>query len=289
MFKLKEWPLVLFSFLVQSSVGVFIFAFWPVILERSWQNRWLFRAADRWGLALLGLVGLSVLISLFHRGHSLSIYLPVRDRQPGWLNREIASLGIFFLLLVALEFLLIMRSSGPLPAALVVLAGLSGLAVIYVMSRSHCLAGVSLWRCSRTAIFFFTTAFLIGSLTMVFFQRIGSAALVLPWPGRFYWWAAILWTGLAFLGLLLFDQVSGLFPLPDSGLFRARSWRAVFALRLLMLLAVLVFLLISQPGGRIHNPGSTAFLALSHIMVIIEELLGRIAFYNLAEPAGFSS
>lgn len=289
MFRLKEWPLVLYTFLVQSSVGVFIFAFGPAMLERSWQNRWLFRAADRWGLALLGLVGLAVLVSLFHRGHSLSIYLPVRERQPGWLNREIASLGIFFLLLVTLEFLLIMRSSGPLPAALVVLAGLSGLAAIYVMSRSHCLAGVSLWRSGRTVFFFFMTAFLVGSLAMLLFQRIGSTALILPWPGRLYWWASSLLTGLAFLGLLLFDQVSGLFPLPDSGLFRSRSWRAVFALRLLMLLTVLAFLLISQPGGRIHNPGSTAFLALSLILVIIEELLGRIAFYNLVEPPDFSS
>lgn len=95
MLKLKEWPLVLFTFLVQSSVGVFILAFGPALLQRSWENRWLFRAADRWGLALLGLVGLSVLVSLFHRGQSLSVYLPVREAQPGWLNREIASLGIF--------------------------------------------------------------------------------------------------------------------------------------------------------------------------------------------------
>lgn len=283
MLKLKEWPLVLFTFLVQSSVGVFILAFGPALLQRSWENRWLFRAADRWGLALLGLVGLSVLISLFHRGDSLSIYLPVRERQPGWLNREIASLGIFFLLLVALEFLLIMRARSGLPAALVLLAVVSGLVVIYVMSRSHCLAGVRLWASRRTALFFFMTAFLVGALALLFFQRIGSAALMLPWLGRLYWLAAVLMTGLAFIGVLLFDQVSGLFPLPGAGPFRSRSWRVVFVLRLVMLLAILVILLLSHSGDRIRNPVDLAFLALGLILVIIEELLGRVAFYNLVE------
>lgn len=286
MLKIKEWPLVLFTFLVQSSVGVFILAFGPVLLQRSWENRWLFRAADRWGLALLGLVGLSVLVSLFHRGQSLSVYLPVRETQPGWLNREIASLGIFFLLLVALEFLLIIRASGPGMALLVVLTGLSGLTVIYVMSRLHCLAGVRLWKSGRTAFFFFMTAFLVGSLALLLFQRIGSPALMLPWLGVLYWRAAVLLTGLAFLGLLLFDQVSGLFPLPDTGAFRSRAWRVVFVLRLVMLLAALAFLLISHSGERIKNPADMAFPALGLLLVIIEELLGRVAFYNLVEPAG---
>lgn len=286
MLKIKEWPLVLFTFLVQSSVGVFIFAFGPAVMERSWENRWLFRAADRWGLALLGLVGLSVLVSLFHRGQSLSVYLPVRETQPGWLNREIASLGVFFLLLVALEFLLIMRASGLGMALLVVLTGLSGLTVIYVMSRLHCLAGVRLWKSSRTAFFFFMTAFLVGSLALPLFQRIGSPALMLPWLGVLYWRAAVLLTGLAFIGLLLFDQVSGIFPLPEAGASRSSAWRVVFVLRLVMLLATLVFLLISHAGERIQNPADMAFPALGLILVIIEELLGRVAFYNLVEAAG---
>lgn len=286
MLKLKEWPLVLFTFLVQSSVGVFIFAFGPALLQRSWENRWLFRAADRWGLALLGLVGLGVLISLFHRGHSLSIYLPVREPRPVWLNREITSLGVFFLLLVVLEFLLIMRASGAVPVALVILALVSGLAVIYVMSRSHCLAGVRLWKSSRTTLFFFMTAFLVGSLALLFFHSIGSGAMMMPWLGHLYWRTAVLLTGLAFIGVLLLDQVSGLFPLPGAGPFRSRPWRALFVLRLAMLLATLAFLLLSHSGSRIPDSADLAFLALSLILVVIEELLGRVAFYNLVEVPG---
>ncbi|MCX8159707.1 MAG: dimethyl sulfoxide reductase anchor subunit [Candidatus Saccharicenans sp.] len=289
MLKLKEWPLVMFSVLVQSSVGIFIFAFGAAVLPRARENRWLFRAADRWGLALLGLVGLALLISLFHRGRSLSVYFPVQDHQPGRLNREISSLGIFFLLLVVLEFLLVMRFQGGLLAALVMLAGLSGLMVIYVMSRSHCLSGIRLWKSSRTAVFFFLTAFLVGSLTMLLFQRIGSAALMLSWLGGLYWWAAALLAGLAFIYLLLFDQVSGLFPLPGSWPFRSRSRRAVFALRLAMLLAILGLLLNSHPADRSHNHATVIFLILSLTLAITEEVLGRITFYALAESTGSSS
>jgi hypothetical protein len=143
---------------------------------------------------------------------------------------------------------------------------------------------VRLWKSSRTGLFFFITAFLVGALALLFFQRVGSGALMLPWLGRFYWWAAVLLTGLAFLGLLLFDQVSGLFPLPGAGPFRSRPWRALFVLRLVMLLTALAFLLISHSGDRVANPADLAFLALGLILVMIEELLGRVAFYNLVEP-----
>ena len=78
---LKDWPLIVFTVLVQTAVGSFIFLFGLLVINgrhlgqfgSTWLFPWLFRPA----LSLLLLMGFCLLISLFHLGQPASAYLAV--------------------------------------------------------------------------------------------------------------------------------------------------------------------------------------------------------------------
>jgi len=97
---LKDWPLIVFTVLVQTAVGSFIFLFGLLVINRrhlgqfgsTWLFSWLFRPA----LDLLLLMGLSLLISLFHLGRPSSAYLAVVNLKTSWLSREILAACLFF-------------------------------------------------------------------------------------------------------------------------------------------------------------------------------------------------
>ncbi len=286
MLSFKEWPLVFFTILVQSAVGLFLLSFGPIIFSSGWKNQVVFRIADRWGLVLLGAVGVAILVSLFHLGNPLSAYLAVSNVKSSWLSREIISLGLFFFLLVLLEIFLIVRVSSRALTFLTILAGISGLVLIYVMSKIYRLATVPLWNSFRTTLFFFLTSFLVGGLGLLLSQKLGFTALNWPWLESFYWWASIIAVTAVGLSLMFLDQTCGLFPMASSGLVPAVALKKIYILRLVLLLLAFGLLLISRWLVTSASSLSAVLTALGLMLVLIEETAGRVAFYNLYQPFG---
>jgi len=289
MLNLKEWPLVVFTLLGQSAVGIFIFSFWPAIFTAAWKNREVYALAERWSLVLLGMVGLAMLISLFHLGNPLSAYLAAVNIKSSWLSREIFSLSWFFLLLLVLELLLAFKAKPAWIVITTILVGINGLLLIWVMSRIYRLTTVPVWNSFRTTASFFLTSVLMGIFGLLLAQKSGQTVLNLPGLESFARWGTAAAIFGAFLYSVLFDQAAGIFALSElNGSDSQGACRLLFFLRLIFLTLAFVLLIADLWLERTKPAYSSInyLLGLSFFLIIIEEFLGRIVFYNLYERLG---
>jgi len=95
---LKEWPLVAFTILVQAVAGAFVLLFSLVVINA---HHFFPSGAVRLFPLFSGrawppfLMGLSLIISLFHLGQPSAAYLAVRNIGTSWLSREILGSCLF--------------------------------------------------------------------------------------------------------------------------------------------------------------------------------------------------
>jgi len=286
---LKDWPLIVFTVLVQTAVGSFIFLFGLLVINgrhlgefgSTWLFPWLFRPA----LGLLLLMGFCLLISLFHLGQPASAYLAVVNLKTSWLSREILAACLFFagllLLTVSIFF------GWPLTILLLIscLDMLVGLALIFIMSKIYRLPAVPAWNSFRTPLSFYLTALLTGAG----FSPLTGLAIFEAWPDSRLQLTVILQLTLfiSLIYLILFDQVAGLFSL-KSRIEPEKCSELKKLSRIRFLLLILAFL----AGFYIFWPGGSAWLqgyfwpVLILALIIIEELIGRAVFFSLYEKQG---
>ncbi|HOJ25730.1 MAG TPA: dimethyl sulfoxide reductase anchor subunit [Candidatus Saccharicenans sp.] len=286
---LKDWPLIVFTVLVQTAVGSFIFLFGLLVINRrhlgqfgsAWLFPWLFRPA----LDLLLLMGLSLLISLFHLGRPSSAYLAVVNLKTSWLSREILAACLFFAGLLVLTVSIFFG----LPLTILLLIScldmLVGLALIFIMSKIYRLPAVPAWNSCRTTLSFYLTALLTGA---------GFLALVGPplfeaWPeGRLQLTVILQITLLiSLIYIILLDQVTGLFSLKNEiEPEKFSELKKISTIRvLLLILALLASFYVFWPAGSVWLQGYF-WPVLILALIIIEELIGRTVFFNLYSRLG---
>lgn len=163
----EDWPLVVFTLLVQMSVGLLIVSELAALAAGAAGRRLL---AWRESLAfVLGVVGLA--FSFGHLGSPLHSPFAILNLGSSWLSREIVVTGLFlactFFLAVARHWPGFERFAAPLAVA----ACLLGLVAIYAMSRVYGIVTVPAWNSPATGLGFAGSACLLGA----------AAAGVLAW------------------------------------------------------------------------------------------------------------
>lgn len=291
---MKERPLILFTLLIQLSVGAFLTlgGLYFLFLRQAG----VAAASVLTGTALLAigpLVGLAMLASLFHLGTPRNAYRVLMNWRTSWLSREIlftllfAGSGAIF---AALHWFQV----GPLSVRALVggFTGLFGIALIYSMARLYMLRTLPDWNASTTLISFFTTTFLLGSLAVgVFqaFQALPMASSSLPASLRLAMSRMAL-SELALVWLLLLG--AALINPSTVSIFRFKNQQTEVARwmnRITLLRLGLIFSgaggmgwLVYRQAGLSGSGNDLAALTLAAFgLVLVGEILGRYLFYEI--------
>jgi anaerobic dimethyl sulfoxide reductase subunit C (anchor subunit) len=155
----NEWSLVLFTILMQTSVGLLLASEAARLVTGVPRGALSWQTPTAGGLAAAGL-----LLSLTHLGTPAHSVFTILNVCSSWLSREILSTGAFFLALVAL-IALRARTPGQNAWGMSAVAVLLGLAAVAVMSRVYLLVSVPVWDTVATVLSFFGTALLWARLS----------------------------------------------------------------------------------------------------------------------------
>jgi anaerobic dimethyl sulfoxide reductase subunit C (anchor subunit) len=288
---LKEWPLVAFTILGQTAVGLGLFVLLPVCLSGGFRGSGPSREALFPALALiLGLLVAASALSFFHLRHPLRARRVLANFRTSWLSRE-----IFFELalmgLLALAFVLVWTENGAglffrLVAGAAVLAGIS---FLVSMSKLYMLETLAPWKTASTMISFSLTALTLGAIAAAWIVRSAAGDRASGLPGLLG--ASLLFIAVdIFTAALLTPFYGALASRPEPTLRPpARTLRLLHLGRvtLLALASVLLALSVLPDGlGASVTPGSGPVLSAAFVLVLAAEVAGRFLFYGLVPRPG---
>lgn len=150
---MHELPLLLFTFLLQGSVGVTL---WLALLRRR-AGSVLPGVIIAFGMACIGL-----LASMLHMGYPLNALNALRHVASSWLSREVIFASLYLAALGLSGLLMIVRKPGS--GLLLPLAALLGVIDVFCMAQIYMHASVITWKHVNTLFLFFGTSGIVGSV-----------------------------------------------------------------------------------------------------------------------------
>jgi anaerobic dimethyl sulfoxide reductase subunit C (anchor subunit) len=291
----SEWQLVSFTILTQAAVGTFVVfgaitLFLPPFLAESLIQR------VSW-LVLVFLI-LGVTSAFLHLSQPFNSLLALSHLNQSWLSRE-AILGMIFCLLVAILLVLSwIGLDGTLWLHLMIILDiLSGLALVYGISRLYMLRTVPAWNHLGTPASFFTTTLLLGAVTnaAIYTWGIHQAytlhlalylTVMIRWLGLIVLLGIVAQSVINILSLLYLHFGGGRGAESVRILYRDRRWFFITRWFLALVDGLLWATIIWYPGFLKTNPGfATLIVALA--LIWISEILGRTLFYAFYRRVGF--
>lgn len=280
-----EWPLILFTVLGQTAVGILLCLWW---LEHKRENPSLsnsilaagqkmtaqssasYQSLQKNSMLTAGiLLAVAMLSSVFHLGHPLVAYRALTHLSTSWLSREILLFVVTFVVWVYLFW----RSSKPgsqIKGALGLAAGIGFLGIIS-SALIYTLPRVPAWNNMAPVIFFLLTSLILGALTTAV---LGRKILTAGEMGQLMSLAL----GSVLAGCLLFVLYISLLSMSLEGAATAQilSSSPLFWLRAIVGWVLPIALLLYGLVKRELQPN---FILLVFSCGLIGELLGRGLFY----------
>jgi anaerobic dimethyl sulfoxide reductase subunit C len=164
----QEWPLITFTILTQMAAGAFlVLGMIHFLAAKKAGMEEADRMSDRALLAVVVVMILALIASLFHLGNPINAPRAVGNLATSWLSREIL-FGVIFSVLAVVFTVMQWRKIGPFSVRNVIawLAAIIGLVLIYCEARIYMIQAEPAWNTLATPISFFTTALLLGSLAI---------------------------------------------------------------------------------------------------------------------------
>ncbi len=167
--EIKELALVVFTVLTQAAIGAFVLIGWLRLRNRDEAMDPAYRKAV---LALVPIMAIAMLASLFHLGRPMLAITAMRNLATSWLSREIFFSGGFFVLLCASAAL---EKSPAVRRIFDGLAALAGVLSIISMASLYDVTMIPAWQGWGTYVAFVGTALMVG---------LGLAAGLVAYFGR---------------------------------------------------------------------------------------------------------
>lgn len=296
-----EWPLVIFTVLVQMAVGLFL----------TFVVSLLFISGNAAEVLLddLSLINLLVIVLLliigalagtFHLGRPTNAHLAMTNLKKSWLSREML-LGLSFgLIALTLGMLCWLEIPAPIVRKLLLISGsIAAIALLYAISRIYMLCTVPTWNSILIPASFFSTSFLLGSVLFGITMAIHSPSLFTS--DSLSTEAGKILVGISTGSLvLMFVQIlfsyATLKGIPSqmhsmmSGFGVSRvKYRLLFMLRLgfgLIGVALYASFMDQIIGGIRIDTTWIYLLFVPLIMIFLSEISGRILFYASYKSAG---
>jgi anaerobic dimethyl sulfoxide reductase subunit C (anchor subunit) len=164
----RDWALVAFTLLNQMAVGAFVvLGIVHAYIARRAGKEEADRMSDRALLAIGPVLAVGIIASLFHLGSPFSAYRAVLHLSSSWLSREILFTLLFALVGLIFAVMQWRKYGSPrVRNTIAVVAAVLGLVLVYTMARVYMQPTVPVWNTWYTPLYFFVTAFLLGTLAM---------------------------------------------------------------------------------------------------------------------------
>jgi anaerobic dimethyl sulfoxide reductase subunit C len=167
----NQWSLIVFTLIMQLSVGIILlydlFLLVPVALKKE-------KLPLRFRLVLLVALILAVIgmvFSILHLGNPSAAVKTLANLNNSWLSREILLVLVFTGLLVIVTTLQFRFPSSIRSYKLLLdLTAITGVVLVYAMSRIYLLPAVPAWNSIFTPLGFFMATILSGSGFLLLFQ-----------------------------------------------------------------------------------------------------------------------
>ncbi len=272
---LRDWALVAFTLLVESSAGILLMAAALHLLAPRGTLHETSRALEMPLLAAAGAAALGLLASLAHLGQPAGAWLAISNVRTSWLSREVV-LAAAFAASAAFAGLLFRTDAASTSSrtAACVVAAVLGIATVYAMSRVYMVSAQPPWNRLVTPVSFLATTAILGAVVV----HIALEGL----EPQARWMAAAAIALLVVQVLLLPAQVGALAREPSAAISAASvgsmvGWLA--AGRVVATLVAAVLLAIGLRGGAAipFAPSTIGIAALA--LVAVSEILGRVLFY----------
>jgi len=286
---LKEWPLVAFTILGQTAVGLFWFFDLPFLIRGrlplfGWRTTWLAILAVS---ALL--MGLAAVISFFHLRHPLRARRALANLRTSWLSREILFELLFLGLIGLIGWLEAFRNPRPgLLRALLAAAALAGGLFLLSMARLYMLPSLPVWKGIYTPLAFLSTTLVAGAVATELVVRAvagpGALALDLTTVALVLLFGEIVMAALAAPG----HGLRGFRPSPSLRPREAPP-RSLHWARLFLLFGGMAFVAFDRISGGtdiMNERGAGPALVLALVFVLAGEAAGRLHYYGLVRRPG---
>lgn len=161
---LRDWGLIIFTVLVQMSVGSFlVLGVVHFFATRKAGKEEADRMSDRALLAIVPVLVLAFAASLLHLGSPANAYTAVNNLSTSWLSREILA-GVSFAVVATVYAFLQWRKIGPfiLRAIIGWIAAIVGVGLVFIMSNVYMLPTQPAWNTFVTPLSFYVTTILLG-------------------------------------------------------------------------------------------------------------------------------
>lgn len=171
---MHEWPLLIFTLLLQGAVGVTLFLSLKLFREGAADDQPKRQLLSVFVICVLA--GCGLLASVFHLGYPLNAFNALRHIGSSWLSREIVFASLFLasagLGLVALFF-----KSG-FWKGLMALALLLGLIDVFCMGKIYMHSSVVTWMHVNTLVMFYGSVIIVGAaITSILLPLRGTSVL----------------------------------------------------------------------------------------------------------------
>jgi anaerobic dimethyl sulfoxide reductase subunit B (iron-sulfur subunit) len=261
--RFQEAPLVAFTLLAQMAVGAFfLIGIWGS-LNRPIGTSGFFQNSPVSLYSIGALVLISLLISFSHLGNPKNAWRMLSHLKKSWLSREILFTSLFGIFWAGTVILEVFNVGFFLQLIMWAVTSLTGLAAIWSMARVYQLKTVPLWNTKYTAAAFFISTFLLGSLWTGMLLLFGN-------PGQLiyssYATVTALISALIFILALAISHTLGnsrphKFQRLRTGLILAGFLGSIVVIVLPFMFGIWI-------------------TGLVFIVAVLEEVLGRIMFYE---------
>jgi len=275
----RDWSLVFFTILAQTSVGIVLsLVLLGVISGAALSYRTGLDPANPVLLALL-LTAAATLASTLHLGNPKNAPRALANLKSSWLSREILAIGIYSACLLLAFFRDWGAGMDTHTLDLLAVSTLAGVALVWMMVRVYAIASIPAWNTWYTPLSFVSTVLCLGPLALLALQA--GSLIYFPFLASdvlLYVVCAVLLAAIvsAYLHQSSLQQM-------DTGItkpvFGTGAYYQLYRLRMALLVVALMvtIALLTQAG---MSPASTgAWLALLLVLVLIEEMIGRLLFY----------
>lgn len=159
-----DTSLVIFTVLTQLVVGGLVFL---TIIDKKYGekgNQNFIAAGKLTAFSFVFILGVALLVSLFHLGKPFNAYRALNHLSSSWLSREILAFSILFVVLLIYAYLWMKEGSFSNRKNFGLLGSLVGLVGVYFTGMIYTLPASPAWDNAASIMFFFLTCFVLGPL-----------------------------------------------------------------------------------------------------------------------------
>ncbi len=296
----RENPLVLFTLLVQASMGAFVLTF--LCAHLGVESLQALKSSAMYVPLLFvccGMCALGLLMSTVHLGKPFRAYRGFNNLRHSPVCRE--GLGVFlYLVFAGLHMLSVLPenpvfkslfgdvgSLGVLPSVFATISVLAGAVGLYYMYRCYRIPARPFWNHWQTGTHFVGNALVLGALVVLAATFVGTFFEPLPLGAGMKVVASVIVVGVSLEGVGLWFHAKDMNVAPNEGAashyIQCTTFGKTYVLRNILVLMNIALSAVLAVATFNNYVGFAVWMVLA-VSIVVVALIGRALFYVLVVP-----